>query len=185
MVLEERLLTLARQIGRYTPVPAYAGLDADDCTQEAIIGLLVSVQRFDAGKDVPLSAYARRRMRGAVQDAYRRLDPVHRSTLDNHSREVRAAVVAQFRQQWRWAAEVRQSALCPEDCAAAQERAALVQRAVETLPAQMQAVLAGYYVEDLSPVVIGERMGLSPARIMQIHRQAKTRLRWLLRDVAR
>lgn len=57
-----------------------AGLDFDDLVGHGTLGLIQAVDRFDDGQGVQFSSFAITRIRGAVLDALRSLDPIGRPT---------------------------------------------------------------------------------------------------------
>lgn len=75
--MERRLLeqlpqvrTIARRI--HDRLPRHVPLD--DLVQAGIVGLMDAVHKYDPGKHVPLPAYAKFRIRGAILDSLRDLD---------------------------------------------------------------------------------------------------------------
>lgn len=66
---------VARQLGN-----AYAKqADFDELVSAGTMGLIRAVESFDASRGVAFSTYAAPRIRGAIQDEMRRVDPVPRS----------------------------------------------------------------------------------------------------------
>ncbi len=61
---------IARRI--HDRLPPHVPLE--DLVQAGIVGLMDAVHRFDPGKNVPLPAYAKFRIRGAILDSLRELD---------------------------------------------------------------------------------------------------------------
>lgn len=57
-------------------LPAFVALD--DLVSEGYVALLKAARRYDPSTGVPFGAYARRRLRGALLDALRSLDPLSR-----------------------------------------------------------------------------------------------------------
>lgn len=62
--------TIARRI--HDRLPPHVPLD--DLVQAGIVGLIDAVHKYDPGKHVPLPAYAKFRIRGAILDSLRDLD---------------------------------------------------------------------------------------------------------------
>jgi RNA polymerase sigma factor for flagellar operon FliA len=66
-----------------------AHLDLDDLVSAGTIGLIDAVRRFEAGKHVKIETYARYRIRGAILDALRNLDPASRDMRKKNKRAER------------------------------------------------------------------------------------------------
>jgi RNA polymerase sigma factor for flagellar operon FliA len=62
------------------------GLEIPDLVGEGILGLIDAVERFDPSRGVPFGVYARQRIRGAVLDHLRAIDPLPRSARDRQDR---------------------------------------------------------------------------------------------------
>jgi len=56
----------------------------DDLMSAGTVGLLEAVKRFESGKRVKIETYARYRIRGAILDALRDLDPASRDMRRKH-----------------------------------------------------------------------------------------------------
>lgn len=84
--VEDVLPTLRHMV---KSVPARADFDRDDALQEAVIGVIEALPRFDPVKG-SLHGFALRRARGAVSDAQRELDQMSRTTRRTN-RALRAA----------------------------------------------------------------------------------------------
>lgn len=65
---------IAHDIRKMLPASA----ELDDLIDTGVVGLIDAVDRFDPAKNVPFPCYARFRVRGAILDSLRRIDPVSR-----------------------------------------------------------------------------------------------------------
>ena len=79
---EETILALTPMVKRialsmYNHISQLAPLE--DLISAGTVGLIEAISRFDPTLGVPLQAYAARRIRGAIQDDLRRLDPMSRT----------------------------------------------------------------------------------------------------------
>lgn len=73
-----RIAAMARRLmGR---LPPGASVDLDDLINSGSLGLLDSMNRFDPSRQLKFSTFADFRIRGAMLDVLRRLDPVSRQT---------------------------------------------------------------------------------------------------------
>lgn len=92
-VIVERYIHLvrymARRLGRALP----PSVDTDDLVGAGLEGFLGAVERFDPGQGTDFSVYALTRIRGAMVDFVREIDPVGRTTR-RRLREAGRAVAA-------------------------------------------------------------------------------------------
>jgi RNA polymerase sigma factor for flagellar operon FliA len=92
-VIVERYIHLvrymARRLGRTLP----PSVDSDDLVGAGIEGFLGAVERFDPNQGTDFSVYALTRIRGAMVDSVREIDPVGRTTR-RRLREAGRAVAA-------------------------------------------------------------------------------------------
>lgn len=80
-------LPLVRQVVRRLSLQNFgAACDIDDLVGFGIVGLVQAVDRFDPSGGAPFAAFATMRIKGAVLDAVRQLDPLSR---DQRSRVAR------------------------------------------------------------------------------------------------
>ena len=77
------------------------GLDREDALSYGVVGLVQSVDSYDASRGTSFASFAVRRIRGSVLDAVRRLDPLPRS-LRRSTREVERAAQELASQLGRW-----------------------------------------------------------------------------------
>jgi RNA polymerase sigma factor FliA len=73
-----KLLGLVKRVALEMREHLPAHVDVDDLVSAGTLGLMDAVRRFDAGKHVKIETYARYRIRGAILDALRNLDPASR-----------------------------------------------------------------------------------------------------------
>ncbi len=73
-----KLMGLVRRVAREMCDHLPAHVDVDDLMSAGTVGLLEAIRRFESGKQVKIETYARYRIRGAILDALRELDPASR-----------------------------------------------------------------------------------------------------------
>jgi len=73
-------LPLVRSVVNQMLARLPAGVDRDDLTSAGVVGLIHAVRQFDDSRGVPFEQYARIRIRGAVLDELRSLDPLSRTS---------------------------------------------------------------------------------------------------------
>jgi len=160
-------LPAAGAIARY-----YAGLwggSYDDVYQDACIGLIEAVRRYDRRRARAFGRYVRLKIRGAILDGFRR-----------RSVSWRAA-------RWREPASVREVPLSEAFSLRAETgltdpwTEARLHRAIARLGDREKYVLHQVYAAGFSLREVAEQLGVSPSRASQIHCQILERLRRALR----
>jgi RNA polymerase sigma factor FliA len=84
------LLALVRRVALEMRERLPAHVDVEDLMSAGTLGLMDAVRRFDSGKQVKIETYARYRIRGAILDALRGLDPASRDMRKKNKRAERA-----------------------------------------------------------------------------------------------
>ena len=178
--LIERYLPLCRRIAFATGVLPTAALGSEDLEAAGAIGLIQAVDRFDPERGIPFEGYAALRVRGAVLDEVRRLDELSRSARLRASDDDRGVATSlEFLQE-------RGELGDPAQAAEVDERAAHdglrddVERALAAIPVRERSILASYYTDGLTLAAIGRHLGVSEARVSQLHTRAIAQLRSLL-----
>lgn len=73
-----KLMGLVKRVAQEMKEHLPAHVDLDDLVSAGTLGLMDAVRRFEADKQVKIETYARYRIRGAILDGLRGLDPVSR-----------------------------------------------------------------------------------------------------------
>lgn len=173
-------------------------VDGDDFAQNAAVGLIEAIARYDPSRGIPFQAYAAPRVRGAVFNGLRAILADRPATRARHAERLRSL-------QEGAADDVLQrivdtvtglglgflldhAASEPADrmdglyhAHSAQVRARLL-GALDQLPPRLQAIVRGHYFEHTPFVELAEREEVSKGRISQLHRDALLRLRKLMAD---
>src|SRR6059036_2615522 len=76
--LAERYLSLVIPIARSFQKRLPASVDFDDLVGAGNLGLVEAARRFNSAQGASFAAFAQHRIRGAITDSLRRLDPVSR-----------------------------------------------------------------------------------------------------------
>lgn len=178
--LIERYLPLCRRVAYGTKVLPTAALGSEDLEAAGIVGLIQAVDRFDPARGIPFEGYATLRVRGAVLDEVRRLDDLSRTArLRARDDGQRGAVSLEFLQE---SGELGD----PTELAEVDVRAESdglrddVERALAAIPDRERSILASYYSDGLTLAAIGRRLGVSEARVSQLHTRAIAQLRLVL-----
>ncbi|WP_158543421.1 sigma-70 family RNA polymerase sigma factor [Dyella solisilvae] len=198
----------ARQVARGVYMRVYRLREAwEDCTQNALIGLMEAIDRYQPGRGVSFEAYARHRVRGAVFNGLRvmRDDLVAGRRPSEHAATLRERVQSLGEDEpedpldafasmtvglglgFLLEASSFPGATPTADAYASAERAQLtdaVTLCVERLTAREQSVIVMHYFHHVPFVQIAEDLKLTKGRVSQLHKQALGRLRALLGDDA-
>jgi RNA polymerase sigma factor for flagellar operon FliA len=166
---------------------SYGGLvEYEDLLQDAYLGAMDAVDRYDESLGFALTTFAHRRIRGAVIDGIRGRDNLKRSyrqalkqagvtvnvlSLDrSHDEEESMTLLGLIEDE---AATLALSRL---------EDADAVRRAVDRLPARLHYVVTEYYWRGRTLLDIAQEMGVTESRVSQILSKAKEWLRTALHD---
>ena len=84
-----KLLGLVKRVALEMREHLPAHVDVDDLVSAGTLGLMEAVRRFETGKQVKIETYARYRIRGAILDALRNLDPASRDMRKKNKRAER------------------------------------------------------------------------------------------------
>ena len=202
LVARDRLAVMhlpwAAAVGKsvYRRVGIY-GLDSEDFIQNARLGMLEAIGRFEPDRGVEFRAYARPRVRGAVFNGIRsmlqergtaaderrhaeRLDHFHDDERSPFDSVVDAVVGLGLGFLLEHAgAETGADAYA---YARRDQTQARLKAAVARLPARLQSLVTAHYFEHVPFSEIADAEGVTKGRISQLHREALTRLRDALRD---
>jgi RNA polymerase sigma factor for flagellar operon FliA len=195
-----------RLVARDVYVRVYALRDAwHDCVQNALIGLLEAMNRFDPKRGVSFQTYARHRVRGAVFNGVRTL----RESLAQGARSYDQMEAALDRMEtfndgdttdpleafvgttvglglgFLLEASSVPSQAQGSDAYAELERDELstaIAEAMERLPEREQMILTMHYYHHVPFVEISAQLGVTKGRISQLHKRALDHLRTCLRS---
>ncbi|HXJ94544.1 MAG TPA: FliA/WhiG family RNA polymerase sigma factor [Terriglobia bacterium] len=87
--LTVKLMGLVKRVAFEMREHLPAHLDLDDLVSAGTLGLIDAVRRFEADKHVKIETYARYRIKGAILDALRNLDPASRDMRKKNKRAER------------------------------------------------------------------------------------------------
>lgn len=191
----------ARMVARDVYMRVYLIRDAwHDCVQNALLGLIEAIERFDPRRGVPFQPYARHRVRGAVFDGVRALRTGSMPLVEGHldGATVRERVESL---QEEGPADPLEAFVAttvglglgflldmqsmpshgqPPDAYAELEQAELsaaMAEEMERLPERERFILQLHYHHQIPFVEIAGQMSLTKGRISQLHKRALERLR--------
>ena len=88
--LVNECLPLVKRVAHRLSARLPSHLDVRDLVQAGLVGLLDAMERFEPSRGIKFWSYAERRVRGAMLDSLRNLDPVPRS-IRRRRREIESA----------------------------------------------------------------------------------------------
>jgi len=197
----------ARQVARDVFLRVYLMRDAwYDCVQNALMGLMEAIERFDPERGVAFQPFARLRVRGAVFDGLRVLrnihlelgyDAGHRAALakertaslgeesSDDPLEAFIATTVGLGLGFLLDMQSMPGHIQPADAYAELEKAELsaaVSDSLDRLAEREQAIVVLHYYHQLSFVEIADQLGVTKGRISQLHKRALEHLRSSLRE---
>ena len=173
-------LDLVTVIARSTRrrLPRY--YDLDELESAGALGLVEAASRFNAQLGIPFRAYARTRIRGAILDYLREIDPLTRT----QRQRVAAAGVSFHDDQLDWIdeefrdlIEARSATPRPEPGYVVQLDAALVREAVDDLEPKLRRVIIRYYFDGGTLRSLERSMRMGVSNLSRLHHQALRQLR--------
>jgi RNA polymerase sigma factor FliA len=212
--LYERYLPVVRRIAMKLVRRLPSQITMDDLIGAGWVGMVEALRRRDSiPTEEQFESYAAHRVRGAILDYLRSLDPMTRK-MRGASRQITAAIKTFTARVGRSPAEeeiagelgielegyrvllhqVAQadptrveltdfssprsgSDTAPDIMAQRHELADRIAGAVERMPERLQLILSLYYQEECSFREVGEVLGVTEARICQLHAEAIHRIR--------
>lgn len=173
-------------------------MDWADYSQNATLGLVEAMGRYDPERGVDFIAYAKPRVRGAVfnglrafmmessqaQDGSARYQERLSSFDESEPEDLLGQLVASvsglavgFMLDSAAAEELMQPNEAVEDAIDREQTGVLLRAAVERLPEREELVVRLHYFQHMPFVDIAQLLGLTKGRISQIHKAAIERLR--------
>ena len=206
---------LVRRVARRHSRVSGGALDLDDLISVGVMGLIQAWHNFDASTGKPFRSYAEFRVRGAILDELRRIDPMsqprrrkvrkferainelaHELGRQPSEQELAQHLDVPLDELQKMRRELQQIRFVPADggeiddirhdlAGSRMPRSQLrlvLTNAIEQLPPRDQQVLGLYYFHDMKLREIGEILGVTEARVCQLHKAAVGKLRVILDD---
>ncbi|MDA0666906.1 MAG: sigma-70 family RNA polymerase sigma factor [Planctomycetota bacterium] len=153
----------------------------DELYAAGMYGLMRAARSYDPTKGAGFKTYAYHRIRGSILDDLRRLDFLPRSMRDRARQNGEAApsLVGIPTD------EDGHESLAAEQASAESEGSDMhdvLHREIDALPDKMRIVMSMYYREEMNMREIGEKLNLTESRVSQIHSNAVSRLRRVMRS---
>jgi RNA polymerase sigma factor for flagellar operon FliA len=207
--LYERYLPLVRRVARRLMRQLPGHIAVDELIAVGWIGLVEGLRKRDTiSTEEQFESYAIQRVRGAILDYLRTLDPLSRS-MRRTSRQIARTVEAMTSGLGRPPTEDEMAARlgisadayrvtlseiarsdparidltdssyppsaleqAPDQVASRRQLADRISRVIDRLPQRLQLILRLYYIQDRSFREVGELLGVTEARVCQLHAEA-------------
>lgn len=188
-----RYLPWAKSVARAVASRLRPGvLDWSDHMQNASIGLLEAMSRYDVERGIDFIAYAKPRVRGAVfnglralrcgESAYEgqptadRVESLQHGRSDDSLDEFIDTIVG------LGLGLLLESSAAPELVDSSDEYGSILKDALIDLPPRQRDILISHYFMHVPFQDIAARLGVTKGRISQLHKDALARVRTLLRS---
>ena len=195
-----RFVPLVARVVRSLAARLPRHVDRDDLLAAGALGLVKALRRHMGEREEDLRRHVISRVRGEVLDYLRSVDPLTRRqrdavsaarrradevertaaggpTLDERSARILSGLGAIRITSLENAPPLTAEATCPTETLTWRERAKSLQRAMGTVSPRLRRVIVRHYFEDASYAEIAAELGVSRARVSQLHNQALARLR--------
>ncbi|MBN2525916.1 MAG: sigma-70 family RNA polymerase sigma factor [Deltaproteobacteria bacterium] len=190
--LIKKHMPLVQKLARRMASRAPASIATDDLFSAGSLGLVDSVLRNRGGDGASFACYVRMRIRGAIYDELRANDWLPRRSRSKDKEEQTsgpAKPVAVIRFDDLPAGpesnpENKEKRTNPFDALTAKRTFENLQEALNAMPKRDKLVLHLHYFKGMQIREIGRLLGVSEARISQIHHRALCRIRPLIKSAA-
>lgn len=190
--------SLANALFRQYKNPA---IEREDYLQNAKIGLLEAISRYDPERGVPFAVYAQARVRGSVINGLRTVQDRLQPAVEEDGGPPGADDAEMFEQRDAFDVVVDsvvdasigvllgaafRNAVDSGDgyaYARAQQIEARLRAAVEMLPERLRAIVVDHYYRQAPFHSIAARLRLTKGRVSQLHHEALRRIRANLREL--
>lgn len=157
--------------------------DLGDLNSWAVEGLIQAVASFDPARKIKFTSFATQRIRGAIFDGLRNIDPAPR-LMRKRAQEGLETVpgktsweTIRANQAWVGSDYTEPADLHESEISCKANDLAFWQEALQGRSNVERIILLLYYREELTMKQIGESLGLSESRVSQIHSQLIVLLR--------
>ena len=167
-------------------------LEWADHVQNASIGLMEAMSRFDAGRGIEFTAFARSRVRGAVFNGIREWYRLDTGRGGDHSVERMESISAGDDGDpldgfidtvvgLGVGLLLESSSMSPDLASDSGEQFSIIHDALLDLPERQRDILISHYFMQMQFQEIASKLGVTKGRVSQLHKDAISRLRIGLR----
>ncbi|AEE13662.1 RNA polymerase, sigma 28 subunit, FliA/WhiG [Thermodesulfobium narugense DSM 14796] len=189
-------LPLVKRIAAKIYTTIQGKVEFEELLNYGIFGLLTSIERFEESRNLKFETFATHRIRGAILDGLRQIDPLKRGTrskvkkIDRAINELKSSLgkdpsdkdVADYlnitkEELLNWYAEIDALSTFQSDFSDSEKSYIDLSMAIEKLEEREKQVIDLYYYEDLSLDEIAKILNISVSRVSQIHGKALIKLK--------
>ncbi len=178
----EAYLPLVRRLARRAHRKVPPNVLLDDLVSAGTLGLLDALRRFDGVRDARFEWYLHVRIRGAILDELRKLDWLSRrqraATASDSNGKVSIIAFEELPEHHRDVASV--GVASPADLAEQHLHGVALAGAVARLPEREETIVSMHYYRGHTLKEIAAVLGVSEARVSQLHARALTLLQGLM-----
>ncbi|AWB09399.1 MAG TPA: sigma-70 family RNA polymerase sigma factor [Thermodesulfobium narugense] len=189
-------LPLVKRIAAKIYTSIQGKVEFEELLNYGILGLLTSIERFEESRNLKFETFATHRIRGAILDGLRQIDPLKRGTRskvkkidkaisdlkvllgkDPNDKEVANYLNITQEELLSWYTEIDALSTFQGDFSNSENSYIDLSMAIETLSEREKQVVDLYYYEDLSLDEIAKILNISISRVSQIHGKALIKLK--------
>ncbi|MGB9840674.1 sigma-70 family RNA polymerase sigma factor [Thermovenabulum sp.] len=186
--LIELYIPLVKYIAGRLAIGLPSFIDYDDLVSLGMYGLLQALERFDPAKGVKFETFAFYRIKGAITDGLRKMNPIKNknTALFSNFEEISPDEDISEGEEhygvmlWDLININKDLINDPQYELELSETKKVLAEAIDRLPEKEKIVVSLYYYEGLTLKEISRVLDLTPARISQLHSKAIRRLRGYL-----
>ncbi|KYO64561.1 RNA polymerase sigma-D factor [Thermovenabulum gondwanense] len=186
--LIELYIPLVKYIAGRLAIGLPSFIDYDDLVSLGMYGLLQALERFDPAKGVKFETFAFYRIKGAITDGLRKMNPIRNkntSFFSNFEEISSDEYISEGEEHygvmlWDLININKDLINDPQYELELSETKKVLAEAIGRLPEKEKIVVSLYYYDGLTLKEISRVLDLTPARISQLHSKAIRRLRGYL-----
>lgn len=189
-------LSLVKRIAAKIYTNIQGKVEFEELLNYGIFGLLTSIERFEESRGLKFETFATHRIRGAILDGLRELDPLKRGTrskvkkLDRAINELKSSLdkspndkdIAEYlsiteEELLDWYVEIDAPSAFGNELTTSENSSIDLSMAIDSLDEREKQIIDLYYYEDLSLDEIAKILNISISRVSQIHGKALIKLK--------
>jgi RNA polymerase sigma factor for flagellar operon FliA len=189
-------LSLVKRIAAKIYTNIQGKVEFEELLNYGIFGLLTSIERFEESRGLKFETFATHRIRGAILDGLREIDPLKRGTRSKIKRLDRAIIdlksslgknpndkdIADYlsitqEELLDWYIEIDAPSIFRDELVTSENSAIDLSIAIDSLDDREKQIIDLYYYEDLSLDEIAKILNISISRVSQIHGKALIKLK--------
>jgi|UniRef100_A0A7C5PRH0 RNA polymerase sigma factor for flagellar operon FliA len=189
-------LPLVKRVAAKIYTSIQGKVEFEELLNYGIFGLLTSIERFEEFRNLKFETFATHRIRGAILDGLRQIDPLKRGTrskvkkIDKAISDLKSSLgrepndkdIADYlnitqEELLDWYAEIDAPSIFQSDASNSEKSYIDLSMAIESLDEREKQIIDLYYYEDLSLDEIAKILNISISRVSQIHGKALIKLK--------